>query len=312
VNVRGWLLLLVACDAPPSHHEPIDSPWREVAPIGGGARLEAAVVAAGGEVYVLGGFDGELELSRSVWAYAPESDTWRRRADLPAPRTHMNVAGDEGAIYVLGGLVGRDFTAGGESWAYDVGDDTWRTLAAMPTPRGSAATAWLGTKIVVAGGSDGDQTLATVELYDPVSDRWSDGAALPSPRSHVLGVSLGEQILAVGGLAGVPPIDEVLAFDGTAWRERARLPVRRGGCAGGLLGGKVICTGGETDVAVVRDTVAYDPSTDVWTTLAPMRTPRAGTHGAVVGDILVVPGGAAVLDYVPLAVTEVLGADDLR
>jgi hypothetical protein len=40
--------------------------------------------------------------------------------------------------------------------------------------------------------------------------------------------------------------------------------------------------------------------------LAPMRTPRAGTYGAVASDGLHVPGGARVLLYVPSVVHELL------
>ncbi len=65
-----------------------------------------------------------------------------------------------------------------------------------------------------------------------------------------------------------------------------------------------ICTLGIVSCALAASAVLS--AADVWTTLAPMLTPRAGTYGASLADGLHVPGGARVLMYIPSALHEVL------
>ena len=66
--------------------------WETRATIASGPRQETAVVALGGEVYVLGGFDGSGRVVATVEAYDPRADRWRSVADLPLAMHHANAA----------------------------------------------------------------------------------------------------------------------------------------------------------------------------------------------------------------------------
>jgi N-acetylneuraminic acid mutarotase len=288
------------------------------ASIPGGGRLEGAVVALAGKVLLVGGFDKELDIVARVDAYDPAVDAWTALPDMPVALTHANAVAVGGALYVLGGLEGVDFAGSAAVLRYrpegaEVTHGTWTRLADLPAgdERGASGVAALDDgHIVLAGGSSGDVTLASVLAYDLATDAWSRLADLPSPRSHPVAATLDGTLYVVGGLSqvdGTDPLDETLALgaDGQ-WTRRAPMPTARGGCASGVLAGRLVCAGGETADDVVAATEAYDPASDSWATLAPMLTPRAGTYGAVVDDGLHVPGGARVLLYVPSAVHEVL------
>ena len=59
--------------------------------------------------YVLGGFDLNGRVMRSVFAYDAATDRWTRKADMPTARWDVAAArGPDGLLYALGGN-----TAGG-------------------------------------------------------------------------------------------------------------------------------------------------------------------------------------------------------
>jgi N-acetylneuraminic acid mutarotase len=48
----------------------------------------AALAAAGGKIYLTGGF-GDLAFSQTsdaIWVYDPQSDSWQQAANMPGPR----------------------------------------------------------------------------------------------------------------------------------------------------------------------------------------------------------------------------------
>jgi len=305
-------LTLAGCQPPPGADEGA-ARWQARAPIAGGARLEAGVVAAGGRVYVIGGFDSQNVVVGTVEEYDPEADVWRGRTALPRPLHHLNVAEVGGRIYVLGGLAGQSFTAVGDAFVYDPAADVWSPRAHLPagSERGASALAVLDGRIYVAGGSRVD-AVSDFAVYDPGADVWTALPALPAARYHAVGTAAGGRVLVVGGLGDVArsqPSPEVLAFDPVArlWTRRADMPTARGGCAAGVIEGELVCAGGEdASTVVVAATEAYDLAADSWRHLPPMRTPRAGTAGAVVDGALIVPGGARALFPLPVDTVEAL------
>jgi len=310
-----WLAL--ACSLPSvlacSPSEP-PSPWRPLAAIADGPRMEAGVVASGGRIFVIGGYRGGLHLTGDVSVYDPADDVWRAAAPLPRPLHHLNVATVHENIYVLGAFDG-EFSAVGETYAYDPGANAWRNVQPMPagTERAAAATAALGNRIFVAGGSNQEAT-ATASIYDADTDEWSSLPDLPAPRYHAVGLANAGQFFVVGGFApdGSTPLRDLLVWAPAAqsWRASAAMLVASAGCAAGVIEGRIYCAGGEGDphqglsaLAVVQ---VYDPTADAWSLADPMRTPRVGTAAAVVGGELFVPGGARIAAFIPVDVNEAL------
>lgn len=52
------------------------------------------------------------------------------------------------------------------------------------------------------GGSDGTQSLATTEIYDPNERTWSPGPNMTTPRANVGVAVVGNRLYAVGGFSG--------------------------------------------------------------------------------------------------------------
>ena len=289
--------------------------WDEgAAPLGAGARQETAVVALGGEVYVLGGYVTGANFVDWVEAYDPETDSWRRLADLPARMHHANAAAVGGKLYVLG-FLGSRFAADGSGFVYDPQADAWAPVASMPRERrrGASATAAIGDKIYVAGGFRGS-AVAEFDVYDPAMDTWTPLPDLPRPLDHGAFGATGDTLVLAGGRD-----TDVSAVDGRVhlftpgvddtWREGSPMPTPRGGLASAMLDGKLYTFGGEgnrDDPAGVFATVeAYDVARDRWEALEGMPTPRHGMGAAALDGAIHVPGGATRQLLAPVDVHEV-------
>jgi len=71
----------------------------------------------------------------------------------------------------------------------------------------------------VVGGSDGQTSLVSVEIFDFVTGSWSPGPSLGTPRAN-MGVPVTYQrLFAVGGFSGKAFLDsiEFLSDDGEQW-----------------------------------------------------------------------------------------------
>lgn len=280
------------------------SGWATIRSVGAGPIQETGVAALGGKVYVVGGFNDELQVQSLVQVYDPGSDQWSTAAPLPRAVHHANVAATGGKLYVLGAMVldGFGFQAIGDSYSYDPTTDTWQDLTPMPagSERGSAVMGVIGGKIYLAGGL-GDGALGDFSSYDPETASWdTELPALPELRDHAMGASVGDTLYAIGGRSG--DIDSVqssvyaFSVSDPVWRERAPMPTARGGGAAGVVNGQVLVVGGEgnSDIAsgVFPQTESYDPVADTWTALPDMPAPRHGMGAAGIGGTLYVPGGA--------------------
>ena len=287
---------------PTSFFLPPGAGWHTLAPLGLGARQEHPSVALGGELYVLGGFDGTAQIVASVEAYDPVRDVWRSDiAPLPVPLHHANVAVVNGRIYLAGFLTGLGFEPDGRVFEYDPGDDRWRERRAMPpgSERGASGVAVIDGRIFVAGGLRGG-SVATFSSYDPVADEWEQLPDLPVPLDHLAAGAVGGVFYTLGGRNGaiVSGTAATFAYDPATreWTPRADMPTARGGVSGAVLGDRIYVLGGEgnrqSTTGVYPDVEAYDPATDSWEVLEPMALPRHGVGVAAEGGRIYVPGGA--------------------
>lgn len=58
-------------------------------------------------------------------------------------------------------------------------------------------------KLYVVGGSDGTQSLATTEMYNPIEQIWSPGPNMTTSRANVGVAVVGNRLYAVGGFSGI-------------------------------------------------------------------------------------------------------------
>src|SRR5207249_2283401 len=127
--------------------------WTTKAPLPIGLH-HAGAVAAGGRLYVIGGFTKSFfsvwQPVASVFMYNPETDSWMERAPMPTKRGALGVAELGGKLFAIGGYDGTGNSSAVE--VYDAATNSWSTKAALPTARDHLAVATVGTRIYAIGG----------------------------------------------------------------------------------------------------------------------------------------------------------------
>jgi N-acetylneuraminic acid mutarotase len=280
--------------------------WETAAPLAGGARQETSVVALGGEIYVLGGFNESLTVVPTVEAYNPDTDSWRPRADLPVRLHHANAAvvGDD--IWVVGFLTGLGFVPDGRMYRYDRADDAWSEQGRMPDgrDRGASAVGVLRGRIYVAGGLRG-AAVRDFSTFDPDTGMWEALPPLPNNADHVVGGAVGGVFYVAGGRNRriATHTAELWAFnpDVGTWESRPDMPTSRAGHAAAVLNGGLYVFGGEGyegHPSEVHDQAeVFEPATGRWRSLTSIPTRRHGTGAAALGGSIYLPGGADIVAF---------------
>ena len=292
------------------------TPWATAPDLPLGPTQETAVVAAAGKLYVIGGFNASGGIVRAVQVFDPVACAWSMGPELPKAVHHANAAVVGDTIYVLGALETINFTAIRDVWAYNpMTDAGWLTKASMPegTQRGSSVTGVIDGKIYVAGGLRAG-AVGDLSSYDPALDQWTTNLpAMPMSRDHGCGGVVNGKLYLAGGRQGSITSQSPFVYEytpGGAWAERMQMPTARGGTACGVVGDRIIVVGGEGNAAVQSGVFpqveAYIATTNTWSSLDPMKTPRHGMGAAVIGGKLYVPGGATRQGFGAVATHEIL------
>ena len=250
--------------------------WRVIDSVPGPGRLAATAQVVQGLVYVIGGYtvaaDGTEASVPDVNVYDPETDTWRRGADIPLP-TDDAVSGvwRDSLIVLVSGW--HDTGNVPDVQWYDPAADRWLGASPIPGPPVFGHTgAVVGDAIVYVDGvriREGDPRfvldsaawIGRVSPTDPSRVQWGPLPRHPDPAVYrAAGGSLGGLVLFVGGTDnpynydgigydGVPsqPLRQVLAYSpaGGAWRTLFAPPVATMDHRTlGIAGGQVFLVGG--------------------------------------------------------------------
>jgi N-acetylneuraminic acid mutarotase len=162
-------------------------------------RSQAAAVAVGDRIYVVGGVTTGLRLAAPTFEYDAAADRWRVVASIPTPRDHLAAAVLDGSVCAVGGRrLSLDQNLGTFE-CYDPGTDRWDRSTDAPTARGGVGAAVVGRRLFFIGGEQPSGTFAQVEIYDAATRSWSRGPDLPTPR-HGLGVvAVGQTVYVLTG-----------------------------------------------------------------------------------------------------------------
>ena len=161
-------------------------------------------------------------------------------------------------------------------------------------------------KVLVVGGRNGTDRLASAELYDPATGTWTNTGSLATGRNR-LSVTLltNGLVLAVGGATGQGPTATCELFDPASgiWTNTGSMVTARGRqTATLLLNGKVLITGGSPDAGVTSLSSAelFNPATGTWTNTSSMGTARdLDTATLLLSGKALVVGGSATGDSAP-------------
>ncbi|MCU0722082.1 MAG: hypothetical protein MUC63_00430, partial [Planctomycetes bacterium] len=257
------------------------------------ARSAPGVAAAGGKVWVIGGWGGMASVS-TVEAYDRWTNSWATGlAAAPTPRRSFPCVPVGRRIYALSG----EFLSSVE--AYDTVSDTWITgLRDIPTARAGAAGAEIGGRIYVAGTVGVNQR--RLEAYDVAADTWITGLPdMPRDRSFHACAAFGGRLYALGGDGEGTfdlPVDVYDPATNT-WSSGARMPTGRRNLCCAIVDSLIYAIGGGTDVIHDMNVVeAYDPASDTWFTTGVMPSWRENLACAVVrGRIYALAGSYSSL-----------------
>ncbi len=288
--------------------------WSRKADMPTATSLHGAVVVDG-KIYIIGGTDyiyGWTDYWFTVFLYDPLTDTWTRKADMPAGRARLCASVVDGRIYVIGGAPHRDSEVPTVE-VYDPATDTWTRKTDMPRARNFLSSSVVDGKIYVIGGKiyPSETMVATVEVYDPSTDTWTRKADMPTARGMHSASVVNGKIYVIGGVTGAygPFIPTVEMYDPATdtWTRKTDMPTRRAGHTSSALNGTIYVIGGANVWDSCLSTMElYDPATDTWTTGPDMPTAR-GAHSASVvdGRIYTIGGMLGISSWTSISTVEV-------
>lgn len=252
----------------------------------------AAVRAADGRIYAIGGDSACCSPSSTVEAYNASTNTWDSVDQLATGSADLAAAvGVDGRIYTLGGEDKSGFLNTVE--AYTPGSNAWDSRSPLSTPRYDlAAASGADGRIYAIGGVDNNgNRLNSVSAYSPGTDTWDDTvAALPVKRSALAAATGADgRIYTVGGRTGTGLTKNVEAYTSStnSWSSVATMPTAREYLAAATgLDGRIYALGGDSGsmFSPLNTVEVYTPSTNSWATLPPMPTRRTRLAAATGAD----------------------------
>lgn len=248
------------------------------------ARLEMAVAAHDGRIWLAGGLSPFGEALTDVEVLDPATGAWTDGPPLPSAVHHAALVSDGDRLLLIGGYLGSEFNRPTDIVLVLADDEgAWTEGPPLPAARAAGSAAWDGERVVYAGGV-GDGVRA--DVYALTGDAWDRIGAMASPREHFAATSdLEGRTWLLGGRAGgldsnMATVELVAGSDITMLDP---LPTPRGGVAAFFDPALGAClTGGEAPDRAY--TAVECIGTDGTITTQPeLLAPHHG-HGAAVVD----------------------------
>ncbi len=188
-------------------------------------RGAAGAFSMNDKIYLIGGIqDGHWD-GFVAWfdEYDPKTNTWKKLADAPHPRDHVQVAVHNNKLVVAGGRQSNAKTNQvinttiSEVDIYDFKTEQWTTLGAdsnIPTPRaGNTAIVW-ENMVLIIGGESGAQVPAhsEVEAFNTKTLKWEKLPSMHQGRHGTQAVYLKNKVYIAAGSAnrgGGPELNDL-------------------------------------------------------------------------------------------------------
>ena len=182
---------------------------------------------------------------------------------------------------------------------------TWSLVASVHTPRdGHTATLLPNGNVVIAGGENNNQALASTEVYSPTTGAWTVSGNLNVARSNASALLLANgSVLMAGGcvsgcLGATTKSAELYNSVSGSWTSTGSMITARTYFGMVMLaGGKILAAGGCTGLnangcsGVTAKTEIYDPSTGKWTATGSMTAARGSFTLTVLANGQVLAAG---------------------
>lgn len=235
-----------------------------------------------------------LDMAHRAWKCLPEPKV---------VRTMYSIAAADHRLYALGGVLEGETTSNGWSSAVEcLTEETmdWERMPSMLHARVGAAYCEHEGTIVVCGGFDGCQVLASCERFLVAEQRWEPLPPLPSPRVRSAATSMGGHLYVLGGWTGKEPMSDVVRFNSTdgTWEQCPALSSPRSTLAAVAFEGHVYAIGGLTKERVMVPTVErLGPSKERWEPVESLSHLACGQVAAVLHGKIHVCGGTKLESF---------------
>ena len=258
---------------------------------------ESGAAAAGGRLFVIGGFDAVGTSLRNVWVF--DGSAWSAGPRLPLGLDHTSAAALDDHVYLAGGhSFGRD-----SARLFRLDGSSWTELAPMHHARGGHALIAAAGKLYAIGGNNAFSNVGQAEVYDPNTRAWTDLPSLPSPRNHVSGFVFGANVCVAGGRSPATTRVDCFNFESSTWVRFPDLPRATSGAGAATLddGSAVILGGQNAQETTINDQFAQLPDPTAWSATGSMLVPRHGFELAVFQGRAWACGGGSLPGLHPVA-----------
>ncbi|MBM3331547.1 hypothetical protein FJY68_06800 [candidate division WOR-3 bacterium] len=214
-----------------------------------GPRWFAGCASFDRKIYLMGGTDGNTDLSR-VDRFDPSTNTWDTVAPLPWPRSSLAGCEYEGRIYAIGGYsMTLGFQKSVARFTPDSGLGRWDVVDSLISRRANPAAAVAAGWMCALGGAY-FSNLSSFE-FNGGSGWVKSMRYMRTARSGAAAIGYGEWLCAIGGqnkdgpLSSVEIASMVSVFD--PWQYLPQMSVPRVFCGAAVVDTNVIVIGGRSD-----------------------------------------------------------------
>ena len=238
-------------------------------------------------------------------------DTWDTFMEEPTPRGLHTAVWTGSEMIIWGGSRNNEiYNSGG---IYDPATDSWTAMSTQGAPAGkeSHTAVWTGTEMIVWGGTDAVQfETNTGGRYNPTTDTWTPTSTTgaPEPRVGHVSVWTGTEMIIWGGDVGLSVLGPGGRYDPSSdtWTPMSDSPgpEQRPYAVAVWTGSEMLINGGGSEDAsdpfeLYDDLWRYSPSSNSWTSAAPMPGARRTQHAGVWTDSELLVWGGLGLEYDP-------------
>lgn len=223
-------------------------------------RAGAAVTSAYGKLYVIGGYNSQLEDINSVEMYDPATNTWTVKASMTNARSNHGAATLNGKIYVVGGDVTNTSVE-----VYNPLTDSWTSSASIPMQFSIGKCEVINGKLYAIGNNC--STDIFVMEYDPVSNIWTSKENVPINAMEFATAVVNNKIYVVGGYNELVEgyyLSSVYAYDpaSDSWASKTQMPTARNWLSASSINGSMFVIGGENEKNPLNLVEKFTPAED--------------------------------------------------
>ena len=257
----------------------------------------ACALLPDGRVFVAGGNDGINALNSSEY-YTPSTGVWTSAGTMHTGRYgHTATVDQYGAVILAGGRTANG-SVSSQLEVFRPANNQFTVLGQLSSARMNYTIVTVDSRhTVIAGGSDGQNTLASIDVFDALTNTVTPGGNLLTARSGFgAGLLLDGRVLFTGGFdTNGSALASTEIYD----------PATRSVVAGPALNtargnhqtyalpgnGGVMVFGGTNGTGALSSSEIYQTSTGKFTPVAAMSTPRTGASATIMRPGTVVIAG---------------------